>query len=224
MGGWFEPIPAPPVPSFVLGCDLGQVQDPSAVVLVEQSGERGGYTYDVRDVQRLPLGTRYPAVVGHVRAAVAMLLSPLPRPKVEVVIDRTGVGRGVGDLFAESDLGCPLTQVTITGADAVTRDADGGWRTPKRDLASVVQVLLQTGRLRIAETLPMARELTKELTGFRVKTTLTGHQTFAAGEDWRSAPHDDLVLALALGVWWGEHRPARWEDLDDRSLARWRAL
>jgi hypothetical protein len=45
--------------------------------------------------------------------------------------------------------------VTIHGGSAVSRD-EHGYRVPKRDLVSAVQVLLQNGRLRIAEGLPLA--------------------------------------------------------------------
>ncbi len=32
----------------------------------------------------------------------------------------------------------------------------------------------------------------------------TGHAQYAA--DWRSGTHDDLVLALACALWYGENR------------------
>ena len=45
------------------------------------------------------------------------------------------------------------------------------WRVPERDLASVVQALLRSERLWIADALTLARTLTEELTSFRVKIT-----------------------------------------------------
>jgi len=93
------------------------------------------------------------------------------------------------------------TLVTTTGGDRWGRGEHGALGVPKRDLVGAVQVLLSDGRLRIAKELPMASVLTEELTGFRAKIGATGHVTYGAGEDWRSAPHDDLVLALALACW-----------------------
>jgi hypothetical protein len=76
---------------------------------------------------------------------------------------------------------------------------------PKRGLAPTVPGLLQAGRLKIATELPLAATLPNELTGFRVKINVkTGHDSYGASEDWRSAPHDDLVLALAMACWHSE--------------------
>jgi hypothetical protein len=68
----------------------------------------------------------------------------------------------------------------------------------KHDLVSVAQVALQNGRLRIAEKLPDAAVLVKELQNFQVKITDMGNDTYGA---WREGPHDDLVLAVALALW-----------------------
>ena len=47
---------------------------------------------------------------------------------------------------------------------------------PKRDLVSLMQVLLQTQRLKVAEGLPDAAVLVEELLNFRVKIDpLTAH-------------------------------------------------
>ena len=82
------------------------------------------------------------------------------------------------------------------------------YRVPKRELVTILQVALQAKRLRIAEGLPLAELLVKELRGFRVRITATGHAKFGndVGE-WREADHDDLVLATALAVWRVESRP-----------------
>ena len=80
---------------------------------------------------------------------------------------------------------------------------------PKRDLVSVVQVLLQSERLKIAASLKEASTLTAELLAFKVSISLKGHDSY--GNDvgpWRENPHDDLVLAVAMAAWYGEeYRP-----------------
>ncbi len=45
------------------------------------------------------------------------------------------------------------TSITITGGDTVTRDR-GNYRVPKRDLFGVMQMLLQSERLKVAEGFP----------------------------------------------------------------------
>src|SRR5262249_45729100 len=85
----------------------------------------------------------------------------------------------------------------------------GGWRVPKRDLVSAVQATLQTKRLKIATALPETVTLTRELQAFRVKVNVaTGHESFEA---WRERDHDDLVLAVALAVWYGDQWCGPWE-------------
>ena len=91
--------------------------------------------------------------------------------------------------------------VTITGGDKGSREG-GDWRVPKRELVSTVQVLLQGGRLKIAEDLPNAAVLIQELLNFRVKIELlTAHDSYGP---WRERTHDDLVLATALACWHGQ--------------------
>jgi hypothetical protein len=65
-----------------------------------------------------------------------------------------------------------------------------------------VQVLLQSGRLKIAEALPESKTLIRELLNFKVRIDpLTVHDSYSA---WRENIHDDLVLAVALECWIGE--------------------
>src|SRR5437588_8698153 len=71
--------------------------------------------FQVGHLERLPLGTAYPAIVAH----VSRLLTKLPGHP-ELVIDFTGVGRPVFDMFVYS--GISPTGVLITGGTAETRD------------------------------------------------------------------------------------------------------
>jgi hypothetical protein len=139
-------------------------------------------------------------------------------PTITLVVDATGVGAAVVDLFRRADLPGRMIAVTITGGDAVTRDGNTA-RVPKRDLASSVQVALQSGRLRIAQGLTLAPVLQSELLNFRVKISLTGHDSYGAGSDWRDNAHDDLVLAVALALHHGEHGPqGDWAALDEHTI------
>jgi hypothetical protein len=55
--------------------------------------------FEVGHIARLPLGTAYPVIVAH----VGTLLSRLPAD-TELIIDETGVGRPVGDMFVYSGI------------------------------------------------------------------------------------------------------------------------
>ena len=96
--------------------------------------------------------------------------------------------------------------MTITGGDTVRHDPDG-WHISKKQLVSVVQAALQTQRLKVAPALSEAKTLQRELSDFRIKVSLaTGNESFEA---WREKAHDDLVLAVALAVWYGERGQQR---------------
>jgi hypothetical protein len=225
---------------YLVGCDLGQAADYTALAIVQRFEDRAYFgedgkelegadlnwvltcrdprhmpavrlesstTYDVVHLERLPLGTPYPKVVTTLRQLLgnqALAGSPrLERRPPELVVDATGVGRPVVDALRAD--GLRPVPVTITGGDLVTPGRPG-WRVPKRDLIGGLSVLLQNQRLRIAAALAFARTLTDELLRFRVKLDpVTAHDSYGA---WREGDHDDLVLALAIAVWWGQRRGA----------------
>jgi len=138
---------------------------------------------------------------------------------IELVLDQTGAGRPVVDLFREAGLN-PLA-VTITGGDTVSWLNAREVRVSKRVLVSTVQAALQAGRVKAASGLPEWQTLRTELRNFRAKISLAGHVSFAAGEteEWRQGTNDDLVLALALGLWAGEYARARCPPLSAALLA-----
>jgi hypothetical protein len=92
---------------------------------------------------------------------------------------------------------------TLIAGDQVTQDGSN-YRIPKRDVIASTQVLLQTGRLKIARSLPHAALLARELVNFRFKV---GQERSEDVLDWRERPDDDLVLALAIAAWEAERRP-----------------
>ena len=114
-----------------------------------------------------------------------------------MAVDATGVGRPVIDMIRDAHLGGSIYAITLTGGDTVV--TNGMERhVPKRDVASTIAVLLQTGRLRISRHLKESDTLLRELLNFRVKISLSGHDSYEA---WREKEHDDLVLAVGLAAW-----------------------
>jgi hypothetical protein len=195
---------------YFVGVDLGQRQDYTAIAVVEKWEAATGFDRakwaptvearnSLRHLERLPLGTPYPEVVRRVREVAR---SAELAGRCAVVADATGVGRPVIDLLRGAELGCELAAVTITGQGRASR-VDGEWRVPKRELVVGLQVLLETGSLRIAAGLREGETFIKELTGMRVRVTAGRREQFGA---WREGTHDDLVLAAALACWrakWG---------------------
>ena len=129
------------------------------------------------------------------------LRSRAPLTGSRLAVDQTGVGRAVVDLPRKARPRCTIRPITITAGSAVVADG-AGWHVPKKELVGTLQILLQSRRLKVAPSLPAAQTLVQELTTFQVKITPAANETFGA---WREGAHDDLVLAVAIAAWEGEH-------------------
>jgi hypothetical protein len=194
-----------------IGVDLGQSRDPTAIAIVETEklvhcwrDERDriaqvveGVAHRIRHLERLPLNMPYPLQVAHVRGFMASALLRDP----ELVIDETGVGRPVCDLFEQD--GLRPARVTITaGLEEGRGSGPRSWHVPKITLVSRLQAALHAGDLKLAPALVEAETLKRELGEFRMRHTATGAAVFGA----REGRHDDLVLAVAIGLWWAARR------------------
>lgn len=198
---------------YVIGLDLGQKRDHTAMAILERSdvmyAERDAATYAhfekteyrLRFLRRFELGMPYPAMVEQVDRAVQALKRECRSwgnaPLLSLVVDATGVGTAVVDLLRRAGLGCDLVPVTITGGEheAQTRH---GWNVPKRELVTTLQVMYENDDLLMAEELEEIDVFLKELGDMQVRRSSNGHESFGA---WREGAHDDLVLAVALAVW-----------------------
>jgi len=149
--------------------------------------------YHLRHIHRFDQGTPYPEIV---ESTAEIMRRPELGEDAALVVDATGVGRPVVDMLEKEDLS-PVS-IWITGGDSVTKSGSE-YRVPKRELASTVQALLQSGDLKIAEGLPFADVLREELQKFRAKIDVsTGNASF---EHWREKDTDDIVLALSIAAW-----------------------
>ena len=184
--------------TYLAGLDLGQASDYTALAILQRTittNPREKF-FAVRHLERFPLGTSYPTICDR----VVELFDEPPLSNGTLAVDQTGVGRAVVDLIRRARLQAVIRPITITAGHAVVPD-DAGWHIPKKELVSVLQVLLQSRRLQVARGLPMAPVLVKELETFRVKITVSANETF---ESWRERDHDDLVLAVAMAAWVGD--------------------
>jgi hypothetical protein len=204
---------------FCAGLDHGRQVDPSALALLQWHSPElprpvafappprpaGRPAHGVPTLKRWPLGTPYRQIVKDV--AGFWKRPPLSQHGGVLVVDATGVGDAVYEMVCEQMRaeGCRggICAATITAGAAVTQDqsATGRWRVAKKQLASVLQVLLGSRRLHVAEGLAEARTLRDELGKFTTKITDALNETFEA---WRENDHDDLVLAVALAAWGAE--------------------
>ena len=206
---------------YIVGIDLGQLSDRAALSVIERkvSADRAApLTYQCKWLQVWNPGTQHPKIVDDAVHVIKTLLAGTPAPVlyrstniqsarpreagVSVALDTTVVGASIGIMFESQfkALGVRTTRFTITAGTQVAREAQP-WRVPKRDLGSVMRVLLEGRRISFAPGLQHGAELIRELSNFKIdKATGDDNQI-----DWRTREHDDLVLATALACWLSEH-------------------
>jgi hypothetical protein len=226
------------VENYVLAADLGQSTDPTAICVLRhrhvtyKHHVRGvpvpapSEHFDVVHLQRLPLGLSYVEQVADVRR---LLARPPLAPRCDLIIDATGVGRAVADLF--NTAGMRPVQVTITAGNEQTPAGTDRWHVAKGILISTLDARLHTGALRFAAELQEAEAMRDELKDFRRKVSTAGRYSFEA----RVGKHDDLVLAVALALWmvvgkpkppvarfgrWHWGAPCTWDDEENEDAER----
>lgn len=197
-----------PVPAFALrektdlyfGLDLGKRQDHTALVVLEitwTNGERNPATnaiallprLTVRHAPRLALDTETVNIPRFVRDAAQQFAAPYgtPAKKGTLLIDATGNGHTVVELFRKETHGLKLTPVCISAGHKAKVLKDSYLSIPRTDLLTRTRMLFERKLISIDRTASGVDVLERELTHFEP----SGHQQ----------EHDDLVIALALAAW-----------------------
>ena len=172
---------------YVAGLDLGKARDFTAIAIVEPARA----DLHLRHIERARLGTAYPAIVERVAALISR---PELDGQTDLVVDATGVGVPVVDQMRETGL-APIP-VIITAGKRI-KCVNGMWRVPKAVLVRGLVAAIDSGRLKVAKGLPDGKALVRELLDFKREITRRGNAVFGGDRE-----HDDLVIALALAVWW----------------------
>ena len=198
--------------SYIIGVDLGLLHDRSALSIVEETPER---VYRCAHLQVWQPGIPPRQILDDTLALIDRMLQQkqrkvragrsqlAPLHTVWVVLDITMAGVPIGHMFERALTAIDVALLTVTVTSGTQTVAESAWdvRLPKRDIASLLGVLLGSGRLEIARDLPYAAALRTEMHNFK-PTKLTVDD---AALDWRTREHDDLVLATALACWAAEY-------------------
>jgi hypothetical protein len=184
---------------IVSGLCLGQPHEPSAFAILERSGSGNDATYQLKALERYKAGDPYPDTFDRIAKWYAM-------PNIRgttLVVDKTGVGKGIVDLLQRRQIGAHLQNVQIIHGHHAGETEDG-FSVPKKDAAAALQSVLSTKRIRIPMNLlpgPLS-SLKKELVNFRMKntTTLGGDPM----EPHRDSDQADLIYAVCLPIWYSD--------------------
>src|SRR3954453_15245862 len=184
-----------PAPShIVVGLDIGQRRDFSAIVILEAKeevdGTRDPVTYDfrrrrviqLRHLERIRLGTPFADIVDR----VGQIVSDPRLQGCTLVADASGVGAPVVESLRTAKLPCRFIPAQITsGAD---ESYDGSYyRVPKRDLVVGLQVLFDRWPLEMAVGLPGMDALVQEMINFKATRSNSGNLRY-------SGVRDDLTM------------------------------
>lgn len=165
-------------------------------------------------LERVPLQTPYPVMVRGVRERLERL-----GERCVLVIDATGVGRGVVDLFREGWTeydsltmerrtlpGKPtIVALTLTNAEHIRAERWDEQYVPRRDVIMAFMLCLQQQRFQGAASLPELQTLIQEAKAFEWKKSKNGDEYGA----WSTGKHDDLLFATAIAVWYGDKYAVR---------------
>ena len=192
----------------IVSLSLGTMAEPSALVVVEpvtkvwhpKDGQRyrdSENHFNVTWLERFPAGRPIPAVVARVCEVVS---DKRLAKKCTVLLDITSTGIAPRRVFESRGLYPNPIDLISTGAEEYTK---GTQRVPLRNVIGAAQVLLQTNRLHVASALELAETLVSDLQAFDPKP-------IERNPNLRGGQNADLVLALAVALWWGDK--LTWND------------
>ena len=200
---------------YCLSVDLGSEKDYTALSLikrVEKIRDDNIPSYNSRPIReepvivvselhlirmdRIQLKTPYPVIVRGIKAIVN---SPNYIDNIALIVDQTGVGGVVMQLLYQAGL-APIG-ITIHGGNNVTTSKDN-YGVPKRDLAMALLTAYQMKQVKVPppSIMPIIKDYEEELQNFIMKINKeTGFDSYEAATE---RVHDDLVMSMAMGIYW----------------------
>jgi len=199
---------------WYVGLDLGQTNDPAALCVLRhwkrmlpswKKVDAAGYSmaqeseeyFDIPHLDRIPLKTNYVVLVNQVREFLR--IPPLDQHAIKLVIDETGVGRPIGDLFENA--GLQPVRITITAGLEAKREPKG-WHVPKSLLIANIESRQHSGELQIGKDVNDADAVKAEMQDFRRKISDAGRTSW----DAKAGKHDDLIMSMAIALWEATNR------------------
>ena len=207
---------------LVMGVDLGQVVDPTAICVIEFCDgvidhgsdyerhtnqtqalglQKKAERWRVVHMERVPLNTKYGAVIQYIAGLLATpQLQADPsnnRTACELVLD-VGGNRGVAEMFTDAGLN-PMC-VQTTGGMETNWARKNTWNVAKHEMITRLDARINHDRfpLTVSTQLAEAEAFKAEIADFTRSVSGAGRMKFEA----RAGKHDDMISAVALAVWW----------------------
>lgn len=113
------------------------------------------------------------------------------------ILDSTGVGVAVRDILAAK--GIRLKAIVLTSGNSIKREGSIIHVSKARLIGKFIGAF-DAGKVHVNPSMPIWPKVERELLSFRAGLTAQGNARFEA-ED---GENDDMLMALAQGVWYGE--------------------
>ena len=179
--------------SYIISMDPAQLHDFSALAVMEKTDA----TYRILSLkhkQHLP----YTEIV---EWAKKVFLNPkfskdVTSPPV-FVLDIGGVGMAIKDMMTAAKV--ETVGIQYTGGAAVSREGDN-WHVSKSFIVGKFLAAWDEGRVLMPSGASFLDMFQGELRAFRGEMSAQGRAKFEAEQ----GEHDDLVMSVAQGIWYGE--------------------
>jgi hypothetical protein len=197
---------------IVLSVDLGKQQDFTALTISEAKTEvrkntRGKpYTamvVNVRDIQRMPLGTDYDDIARHIHQVFwderLWLFWQGKWRSPTLLVDAGGVGDAVADTLAKTMGLGHIRYRLVRGTTATNRHTPRDYTVPRTVMFQQLYAAFTTNRIKVDPRLKLAKGLISELKGLQVeRNEETGYERVTH----REGEHDDMAICVASTNWW----------------------
>jgi hypothetical protein len=219
---------------IILSIDLGKQQDFTAFTISEvlpevRTNKRNKRaevkTINVRDIQRLPLGTSYADIAQVIHDVVwddrLWLIEDRSKRSVPptLLVDAGGVGEAVCDDLARN-LGVGFIRYRLVrGTAGTNRISKGNYTVPRTRMFEMLYAAFTDDRIRINPKLKLAKALIGELRNLQPEAN---EETGYVRVVHREGEHDDMAICLAATNWWANRpkgQPLR-AISDERTVAR----
>ncbi len=215
------------IPQAILGLDLGQSEDPSAMALllnINQTISPHNWidsthpchnTWQLTSTKVFPLGTAYTALAQQIHHTLERFKQQHPATPITLLADATGIGRPTLEILYKeltSRGGQPKARLegivftagathSKTGHPALPVDL---FHVPKLDLIETLVQSIESRRLTVIPNLKDRQTLEAQLKSLRyANSRQTGQTTIHVdtNADNPQIANADLVMALAMATW-----------------------
>jgi hypothetical protein len=189
--------------TIIISLDPAQLKDWSAVAVIDMKyvpfnpvgSKAARFEYDLIAMNRKQ-GLPYDQIVDWVVKTVNNPAFNKGEP-CAFLLDSTGVGVAVKDMLKAK--GIRPKAITITAGDAYSR-VGAEFHVGKARLIGKFLGAFDAGKVHVNPNMPIWSQVENEMLSFRAEMSAQGRVKMEA----QQGEHDDMLLALAMAVWYGE--------------------